>query len=38
MEFCTQTPMYSAYSVILNNFKALIRVTNIDISLIGEYD
>ncbi len=38
MEFCTQTPTYSSYSVILNKFKALIKVSVADISLIGEYD
>ncbi len=37
MEFCTQTPTYCAYSVILNNFKALVKVTPTDISLIGDY-
>ena len=38
MEFCTQTQDSATYSVILNNFKALIKVTEDDISLIGEYD
>lgn len=37
MEFCTQTPTYCAYSVILNNFKALVKVTPTEISLIGDY-
>jgi len=37
MEFCTQTPNYCAYSVILNNFKALVKVTTTEISLIGDY-
>ena len=38
MEFCTQTPESATYSVILNKFKALIKITERDISLIGEYD
>ncbi len=37
MEFCTQTPTYCAYSVILNKFKALVKVTPTEISLIGDY-
>ncbi len=37
MEFCTQTPTYCAYSVILNRFKALVKVTPTEISLIGDY-
>ncbi|MBQ2645590.1 hypothetical protein IJG14_08485 [bacterium] len=38
MEFCTQTPFSATYSVILNKFKALVKVTEDNISLIGEYD
>lgn len=37
MEFCTQTPFSATYSVILNKFKALVKITESDISLIGEY-
>lgn len=38
MEFCNKTKRYSIYSVILNNFKALIKVSEDEISLIGEYN
>jgi hypothetical protein len=38
MEFCTQTPTYQSYSVILNKFKGLIKVSQTDISLIGTYN
>lgn len=37
MEFCTETKNSQTYSVMLNNFKALIRVTSTNISLIGDY-
>ena len=37
MEFCTENENSQTYSVILNNFKALIKVTSSNISLIGDY-
>ena len=37
MEFCTESGNSQTYSVILNNFKALIRVTDTNISLIEDY-
>lgn len=37
MEFCTKSNTSSIYSIILNNFKALVKVTDKEISLIGEY-
>ncbi len=37
MDLCTKTRSYSTYSVILNKYKALIKVSLNEISLIGEY-
>lgn len=37
MDFCTELNNAKTYSVILNNFKALIRVTDTNISLIEDY-
>lgn len=38
MEFCNKTEDYSIYAVIINEFKALVKISETDISLIGEYD
>ena len=38
MEFCTQTPYSATYSVIINRFKALVKVSETEISLIEEYE
>ncbi|MCR5262018.1 MAG: hypothetical protein K6C94_09305 [Candidatus Gastranaerophilales bacterium] len=38
MEYCTQTPYSATYSVIINRFKALVKVSETEISLIGEYE
>ena len=38
VEFCNKTENYSVYAVIINEFKALIKISETDISLIGEYD
>ena len=37
MEYCTQIPAYATYSVILTNFKALVKVSPTEISIIGDY-